>query len=80
LTVNESELVPPTLVAEQLEVEAAVSDVKFWTPQPELITNALSGSVTVQVTVTLDVYQPFAPAVPETTLLITGGVESVMVE
>ena len=35
-----------------------------------------SGSWTFHVTVTFDVYQPFEPAVPLTTGVITGGVRS----
>ena len=38
-----------------------------------------SASVVVQLTVTLLVYQPFAPAVPETDGVITGAVVSVIV-
>ena len=50
--------------------------MKFCVPQPESITTAESGSATDQVTVTSLVYQPFAPAVPVTTFVIAGGVES----
>ena len=50
---------------------------KLWAPQPESITTADWASVTLQVTVTSEVCQPFEPTVPETTLVITGGVESV---
>jgi hypothetical protein len=76
LSVTESLADPPALCAEQAEVTLAVLAVKFWIPQPESMTTAESGSFTLQVTVTLLVYQPLSPLVPLTTFVITGGVVS----
>src|SRR5215211_5418341 len=76
LRVTESLADPPALCAEQAEVTDAVLDVKFCVPQPESMTTAESGSVTVHTTETLLVYQPLAPLVPLTLLAITGGVVS----
>lgn len=45
-------------------------------PQPESMTTADSGSVTVQATETSLVYQPCRPTVPVMTFVITGGVVS----
>lgn len=53
-----------------------VSDVTLLVPQPEDDEIAESGSVTVQPTETLLVYQPLFPSVPLTLGVITGGVES----
>jgi hypothetical protein len=64
---------PPELCAVHVASAAAVSDVNCWTPHPESIKNADCGSETLHVTVTSDVNQPFAPAVPEITREITGG-------
>ena len=61
LSATESLAEPPALCAWQLDVAAAVSLTKFWTPQPESMTTADWASVTLQVTVTFEVYQPFEP-------------------
>jgi hypothetical protein len=76
LSVTESLADPPALCAEQDEVVLVVLDVKFCVPQPESMTKAESGSLTLHVTVTLLVYQPLSPLVPLTTFVITGGVVS----
>lgn len=66
---------PPSDSAEQVNVTPAVSVVTVCVSQPVDVTSD-SGSVTVQVTVTSDVYQPPLPRVPDTDTLISGGVES----
>jgi hypothetical protein len=56
-------LLPPALVAEQLYVTACWSAVIDWSSQPvfwRLFGD--SGSLTVQVNVTSDVYQSFCPS------------------
>jgi hypothetical protein len=75
---NETESLadPPTLWAWQLELAPAVSFTKFWTPHPESMTTEDWASVTLQVTVTFEVYHPFEPEVPLTTLVMAGGVVS----
>jgi hypothetical protein len=77
LIVTDCELVPPALVAEQVNVVALVSDVIVVVPQPVCDETVESGSVTVQLTVTSLVYQPLFPSVPVTLGVITGGVVSV---
>ena len=80
LIVTEAELERPALfVAEQVRVEPAVSEVKLDAVQPVEVLMPDSASVTVQLTVTLLVYQPFDPAVPEMEGVITGAVLSKMV-
>jgi hypothetical protein len=76
LIVTESLEDPPALWAEHEDVAPAVSTVKFWVPQPESMTAAESGSVTVHATVTLLVYQPLLPAVPVMVFVMTGAVVS----
>ena len=67
---------PPSLVAEHVSFVPRVSAVRVTASQPlvERITD--SGSTTDQLTVTLVVYQPFAPSVPKTWGVTTGGVGS----
>src|SRR5205823_1726506 len=67
---------PPSLVAEHVSFVPRVSAVRVTASQPlvEMITD--SGSTTDQLTVTLVVYQPFAPSVPKTWGVTTGGVGS----
>jgi hypothetical protein len=69
-------VVPPALVAEQEKVTPVVSLVTELLTQPvfELITD--SGSVTVQVRVTLEMYHPLFPSVPLILGVITGPVVS----
>ena len=76
LTVTLALDVPPALVAPQVYVVACWSSVMETEEQPVLDVIADSPSVTVHVTVTFDVYQPFAPSVPTTELEMTGGVLS----
>jgi hypothetical protein len=76
LIVTELELVPPALVAEHVSVMPAVSVLMVVGPQPVDDVTVDSGSVTVQETLTLLVYHPFVPRVPETLGVITGGVVS----
>jgi hypothetical protein len=68
--------VPPALVAVQVRVVPVVSVVIVVGPHPEVDVIDDSGSLTVQVTVTLETYQPFAPRVPLTAGVMTGGVAS----
>jgi hypothetical protein len=76
LIVTDWEAVPPALVAVHVSVVPVVSDVIVVEPQPDEDEIAESGSVTVQLTVTLLVYQPLFPSVPLTLGVITGGVLS----
>jgi hypothetical protein len=76
LTVTDWLFVPPPLVAEHVKVTPEVSVVTLLVPQPDWEVIVESGSVTVQVTVTLLLYQPLFPRVPLTFGVITGGVES----
>jgi hypothetical protein len=68
--------VPPALVAEQVSVTPAVSELTVVEPQSVVEVTADSGSLTVQDTVTSLVYQPFRPSVPTTVGVITGAVVS----
>ena len=68
--------VPPALVAEQVSVWPAVSELMVVGSHPVLLVMDDSGSLTFQLTVTLDVYQPFWPCVPWTSGVITGAVVS----
>jgi hypothetical protein len=63
-------------VAVHVKVVPVVSEVTLLAPQPfwEVIVD--SGSVTVQLTETSLVYQPFVPRVPTTFGVMTGGVLS----
>ena len=80
LIVTETELESPTLfVAEQVRVLPVVPEVKLDGVQPVEVLMPDSPSVTVQLTVTLLVYQPFDPAAPEMDGVITGAVLSKMV-
>jgi hypothetical protein len=74
--VTDRELVPPALVAEQVNVVPEVSAVTDDGLQPVEDVIADSGSVTDQVKLTLLVYQLLFPKVPVTVGVITGGVES----
>jgi hypothetical protein len=65
LIVTDCELVPPALVAVQVRVVPAVSVLIVVVLQPLVEVIADSGSVTVQLTVTLLTYQPLLPRVPE---------------
>ena len=76
LIVTEFELVPPALVAVQVRVVPVVSAVSVVALHPEEEVMADSGSLTVQLTFTLLVYQPLLPAVPVTLGVMTGGVVS----
>jgi hypothetical protein len=64
---------PPLLVAEQVSVMPAVSDVRFNAVQPVEEEMPVSGSSTDQLTVTSLVYQPPDPKVPPTLGVITGA-------
>jgi len=68
--------VPPRPVAEQVNVCPAVSFVTVTGPHPVVDVTGASGSDTVQVSVTLLVYQPFVPSTPEICGVIDGGVLS----
>ena len=77
LMITCAELVPPALVAEQVNVIPAVSVVTELDSQPVVELTADSGSVTVHATPTLLVYQPLFPNMPVTLGVMSGGVESV---
>ena len=55
---------PAPLVAEHVKVMPAVSAVRFVMVHPEEDVTPDSGSVTLQFTVTLLLYQPLLPKVP----------------
>jgi hypothetical protein len=76
LIVTDFESEPPVLVAEHVNVAPEVSEVTLLGPQPVCEVTVESGSVTVQVTETLLVYQPLFPSVPVIVGVITGGVVS----
>jgi hypothetical protein len=76
LMVTDWLFVPPELVAEHVNVVPLVSLETVVGVQPDDEVMLESGSVTVQLTVTLLVYQPLFPSVPETFGVMTGGVES----
>ena len=67
---------PPSLDAEQVNVAPLVSDVIVVASQPLVDRITDSGSTTVQLSVTLVVYQPFVPRVPKRTGVTCGGVGS----
>ena len=76
-TVTGTELLSPApFVADQDNVVPSVSVVRLFELQPVEDAIPDSGSVTLQLTVTLLVYQPLAPAVPVIVGAITGGVVS----
>lgn len=78
LTVTETELDRPTLfVAEQVNVMPVVSVLKLEVVQPVEEAIPDSGSLTVQLTVTSPLYQPFDPATPLMLGVMTGAVASV---
>ena len=80
LIVTETELDRPALfVAEQVSTVPVVSEVKMVEVQPMEVRMPDCGSETVQVTVTLLLYQPFVPNMPEILGLMTGGVLSKIV-
>ena len=77
LTVTVLELGRPApFTAEHVSVRPAVSVVMDVEPQPVEDATPDSGSVAVQVTVTLLTYQPLRPNVPLIAGVITGGVLS----
>jgi len=76
LIVTDFRLVPPLLVASQVNVLPDVSSVTRVLLHPEDWEIRDSGSVTDQLTSTSLVYQPFVPSVPSTTALIAGEVLS----
>src|SRR5215472_13555787 len=77
LTVTVRELARPApFVAEQVSVWPAVSEMIDVEPHPVEEAMPDSGSVALQVIVTLLMYQPFSPSVPVMVGAITGGVLS----
>jgi len=76
LMVTELEDVPPPLVALQVRVVPVVSVEIVVGSHPLDEEMALSGSETVQLTLTFETYQPLLPIVPETWGVILGGVLS----
>jgi hypothetical protein len=76
LIVMEFEAVPPALVAVQVKVVPAVSEVTVSGAQPDEELMGDSVSVTLQFTRTSLVYQPLLPTVPLTFGVMTGGVVS----
>ena len=77
LTVTELEAESPALfIAEHVRVVPVVSVVRFEMLHPVEEAMPDSASVTDQLTVTLLIYQPLAPAVPVMEGVITGGVVS----
>ena len=77
LIVTDWEAVPPPLVAEQVTIVPVVSTDTVVEPQLVVLETVDCPSETVQVTVTLEVYQPLLPSVPWTSGVMTGGVVSV---
>ena len=77
LTVTDCEFVPPALVAEQAYVVPDESTDNVVVPHPVDEEIVDSASETDHDTVTLDVYQPLLPTVPDTFGVTRGGVVSV---
>jgi hypothetical protein len=71
--VTDSVVVPPSLVAVQVNVWPAESDVIDTAPQPLLDVICDSGSDTAQLTDKSLVYQPSLPGTPLTDGVIVGG-------
>src|SRR5262249_5566026 len=69
-------VVPPSLDAEHVNVAPDVSLGIVVASQPLVDRITDSGSTTVQLSVTLVVYQPFVPSVPKRTGVTCGGVGS----
>jgi hypothetical protein len=69
-------LKPAVFVAEQVRVCPVVSPATMVAVQPDEGAMPDSGSETAHVTVTAPVYQPFAPAGPDSSGAIDGGVVS----
>ena len=67
---------PAPFVAEHCSVTPAVSAVRLVVAQPEDDAIPDSGSLTIQLTVTLLVYQPLLPKVPVISGAMIGGVVS----
>src|SRR3954469_13966698 len=67
---------PAPLVAEHVKLAASVSLVTFAAAQPLVLVTPLSGSLSLQVRATFEVYQPSRPSVPVMVGLISGGVAS----
>jgi hypothetical protein len=80
LMVTDSLEVPPALVAVQVSVAPSVSELMVVESHPLELLMADSLSTTVQLTVTLLVYQLLLPSVPLTRGVMAGGVVSVGVE
>ena len=69
-------VVPPSLVAEHVNVAPVASEVIVVASQPLVDRITDSGSTTVQFSVALVVYQLFVPSVPKMTGVTCGGVGS----
>ncbi len=69
-------LVPPVLVASQVNVTPLVSPVMFCSSQPVWLVIGVSLSRTLQVRVTSSVYQPLSPSVPSMVGVMIGGESS----
>ena len=76
LIVTDFVLVPPALFAEQVYVLPFVSEIMDTLAQPLFDWIRDSGSVTVQSSRALVVYQPLLPNVPVTSAAMFGGVVS----
>jgi hypothetical protein len=76
LIVTDWDEVPPALVAWHVRVVPVVSVLMVVELQPLVDETVDSGSLTVQLTVTSLMYQPFVPNVPLMLGVMTGGVES----
>src|SRR5438046_5849278 len=74
LILTDFDVVPPLLVAVQVNVVPALSSVTCRVSQPVLASTPVCGSLTSQRTVTSLVYQPSRPGVPSTCDITTGGV------
>jgi hypothetical protein len=74
LIVTVSLLVPPVLLAEQVNVTPAVSLVMRWSVQPSAFVMYDSSSLTLQCTITSLVYQPLLPSVPVIEGVMMGAV------
>ena len=75
-TVTDWLVVPPPLVAEQVDVVPAVSATTVELVQPVLDDTVESASLTVHEIAMSPVYQPSLPNVPTTCGVTTGGVPS----
>src|SRR4051794_26273646 len=73
LTAADTAAVPPSEVAVHVKRDSDVSAIPVAGSHPDCELTVDCGSLTLQLTPTLDTYQPFVPVVPVTVGAMTGG-------